>query len=172
MSEECVISSVLSCYSKDLKQQTSVTAQFYLASKGKYIFKVWRWADPKESQGSILGPLFKCFFSSPGPALCKLGQPGVLFIYLRSSLRSLYLPLFYFHRLFPFFVFKSPLFWTPFSYSNYLTFLPKETGGPILWEYGRQVLFGYFLAELGWRGALGLPVWLVSRLRVPTVGSN
>ena len=43
-------------------------------------------------------PLFICF-SLPGPVLCKLGQPGVLF-YLRSSLRSSDLPVFYFRGLF------------------------------------------------------------------------
>ena len=44
---------------------TSVTAQFYLASKGKYILEVWWWADPKEERGSIWAPLYICFFSSP-----------------------------------------------------------------------------------------------------------
>ena len=46
-----------------------------------------------------LVPLFICF-SLPGPVLCKLGQPGVLFVYLRSSLWSSDLPLFYFRGLF------------------------------------------------------------------------
>ena len=42
-----------------------VTAQFYLASKGKHILEVWGPADPKEERSSILAPLFICFFSSP-----------------------------------------------------------------------------------------------------------
>ena len=44
------------------------------------------------------GSFFSMFFLLPsGPALCKLGQAGVLLFYLRSS----DLPLFYFCRLFP-----------------------------------------------------------------------
>ena len=41
VSGECVIFSVLSCNSKNLKQQTDqcYIAQFYLASKGKYILE-------------------------------------------------------------------------------------------------------------------------------------
>ena len=50
--------------------QVGVTDQFYLASKEKYILKVWEQADPKntkriEASCSILAPLFICFFSSP-----------------------------------------------------------------------------------------------------------
>ena len=64
------------------------------------------------------------FFLHPGPALCKLGQPGVLFV-LPEVLTvvlgpSFDLPLFYF-LAFPFLVFQPPPFWTPVSYSNYLT---------------------------------------------------
>ena len=47
------------CYS-------SVTVQFYLVSKGKYILKAWEWAYPKEAReeliSSILAPLFMFFF--------------------------------------------------------------------------------------------------------------
>ena len=46
-----------------------------------------------------LASLFICF-SLPRPVLCKLAQPGVLF-YLRSSLWSSDLLLFYFCGLFP-----------------------------------------------------------------------
>ena len=67
-----------------------VTAQFYLAIKGKYILKGWGQADPKdtkkirEARGSILAPLLIRFFllptpPSPEPALCKLGTPEVCF---------------------------------------------------------------------------------------------
>ena len=46
-----------------------------------------------------LAPLFICF-SLPGPVLCKLGQPGVLFILPAVLTRSSDLPLFYFRGLF------------------------------------------------------------------------
>ena len=62
LSEEFVISSVLSCRNKNLKQldrpalqpldrpvlQLCVTAQFYLQSKGKYILEAWGHANPKD----------------------------------------------------------------------------------------------------------------------------
>ena len=46
--------------------QFCVTAQFYLANKGKYILKAWRQVDPKDAKrrealGSILAPLFMFF---------------------------------------------------------------------------------------------------------------
>ena len=97
LSGECVISSVLSHHSKNLKwqtsvtarlqltfkQQTSISAQFYLASKGKYILKAGRQANTKEE--TIRGVQFWLLFSyifppPPEPALCKLGQPGGLFV--------------------------------------------------------------------------------------------
>ena len=84
----------------------SVTAQFYLASKGKCILEVWGWANWKdakrrEAPGSILVPLFICFFLLPLslPYVNWASQEGCLF-YLRFSLWSLDLPLFYFYRLF------------------------------------------------------------------------
>ena len=52
-------------------------------------------------------PLSICF-SLPGPVLCKLGQPGVLFVLpevLTLVLRP-YLPLFYFRELFSFLSFS------------------------------------------------------------------
>ena len=105
--------------------------QFYLENKGKYILEAWRYADPKDMKRRArererqkeresetestctqeretpgpLAPLFKCFFPPPGPALCKLGQPGVLFVVpkvLTPVLGSSFdLPLFYFRGLFP-----------------------------------------------------------------------
>ena len=70
----------------------SVTAQFYLENKGKYILEAWGHANPKgmkrrerererecmhgrETPPSSpdIGPLFLYVFSSPGPVLCKLG---------------------------------------------------------------------------------------------------
>ena len=78
------------------------------------------WGREREPFGSS----FYMFFPPPGPALCKLGQPGVLFILpevltlvLRPSLTFLFL----FSWAFPFLFFQPPPFWTPVSYSNYLT---------------------------------------------------
>ena len=81
---EFVISSVLSCRNKNLKQldrpvlQLCVTAQFYLQSKGKYILEAWRQANPKDTKRrqalAHFWLLFLHVFSPPpGPALCKLG---------------------------------------------------------------------------------------------------
>ena len=96
------------------------------------------------------GSSFLMFFPPPGPALCKLGWPGVLF-FLPEVLTQVLGPSFVlFLRAFPFLVVQPPPFWTPVSYSNYLTFPPQEMGGPILWEQGRRGLSGYFL--LNWDG--------------------
>ena len=63
--------------------------------------------------------LFLYVFSSPGPALCKLGQPGMLFV-LPQVLTPVLGPSFVlFSQAFPFLVFQPPPFWTPFSYSNF-----------------------------------------------------
>ena len=52
----------------------------------------------------VLAPLFICL-SLPGPVLCKLGQPGVLFI-LPEVLTPVLRPSFVlFSRAFPFLVF-------------------------------------------------------------------
>ena len=67
--------------------------------------------------------LFLFVFSyPPGPALCKLGQLGVLFLlpeFLTLVLGSSFV---LYSWAFPFLVFKKrPPFWTPVSYSNYPT---------------------------------------------------
>ena len=80
-----------------------------------------------------LAPLFICL-SLPGPVLCKLGQPGVLFVLPEVLTLVLGPPFVLFSQAFPFLVFWPPPFWTPFPYSTYLTFPPQEIGGPILWE--------------------------------------
>ena len=81
----------------------------------------------KEKRG--LRPNFGCsfykFFLLPRslPYVSWASQEGCLFS-LRFSLRSSDLPLFsfvLFLQAFPFLVFQPPPFWTPFSYSNYLT---------------------------------------------------
>ena len=55
--------------------------------------------------GEPFGSSFYLFSPPPGPALCKLGWPGALFVLpelLTPALRpSFDLPLFYFRRLFP-----------------------------------------------------------------------
>ena len=127
---ECVISLILSCYSKNLKRQTDqcyslVTAQFKLWTsitvqlqlsiickqrkihpRGLGVGRPKRCEEKKrEERGSVCASLFIYLFifpPPPEPALCKLG--GLLF-HLRFSLWSSNLPLFYFHQLFPFFVF-------------------------------------------------------------------
>ena len=99
-----------------------------------------------ERERECLAPAFISFLP-PGSALCKLGSTGsaVLPEVLTPVLGPFFdLPLFYFHGLFPFLSLPPP-FWTPFPYSNYLTFPPQEMGGLILWEYGCQGLSGYFL---------------------------
>ena len=114
--------------------QISVTAQLCLEDKGHYILKAGEHADPKdvkrrereserectrdsrragekESRGVGERPLalwllFLCFFLPLGlPYVNWASQKCCLFC-LRSSLWSLDLPLFYFHRLFPFLSFS------------------------------------------------------------------
>ena len=68
-----------------------------------------------------LAPLFICFFPLPGPALCKLGQPGVLFVLPEVLTPVLGHSFVLFSRALPFLVFQPPPFWTPFSHSNHLT---------------------------------------------------
>ena len=82
------------CYS-------SWTDQFYLENEGKYILEVWGHANPKDTKRrerererervrvltgerkrdtQPCGSSFLCFSPPPGPALCKLGLLGVLFV--------------------------------------------------------------------------------------------
>ena len=85
--------------------QLTVTAQFYLAGKGKHILVSWGWAEPKDVERRArlnLVPLFICFFLFPLnlPYVNWASQEGCL-LHLRFSLRSSDLPLFYFRGLFP-----------------------------------------------------------------------
>ena len=108
MSGECVISSVPSHHSKDLKQRTSATAQLKLS----FIWQAKENANlrhegrqtPKK-RGSILAPLFM-FFLLPLSLLYVswASQEGCLFYLRFSSLSSDFL-LFHFCGFFPFFVF-------------------------------------------------------------------
>ena len=90
--------------------QISVTTPFYLENKRKihplgmkaYLPK--RGEETRESPDH-LAPLFICLFLPLGlPCVNWASQERCLF-YLRSSLRSLDLPLFSFHELFPSFSF-------------------------------------------------------------------
>ena len=72
---------------------------------------------------SPLRPL-SMFFPPPGPALCKLGQPGLLVV-LPEVLTLAFGPSFVlFLQPFSFLFLYSPSFWIPFPYSTYLTFYP------------------------------------------------
>ena len=95
----------------------SWTDQFYLENKGKYILKVWGHADPKDvkrrererekesehaGEAPALWLLFSyIFFLSLGLAYADWVSQECCLFYLRSSLWSLDLPLFYFCGLFP-----------------------------------------------------------------------
>ena len=89
--------------------QLRVTAQFYLENKAKYILQAWWHANPKDvkrrererENPGPLAPLFICFSSSPGPAYVNWASQECYLFYLRSSLWSLKLPLFYCLGLFP-----------------------------------------------------------------------
>ena len=58
----------------------------------------------REREKRALAPLFICF-SVPGPVLCKLGQPGVLFVLPEVLTLVLRLSFVQFSRAFPFQVF-------------------------------------------------------------------
>ena len=122
---ECVISLVLSHCSKDSKWWTSVTARLQLRA----LFGKQRKVHPQgmravQPQMRGLNPSWLLFLSPPPwacPMQIGLAKKGVCLFNLKFSLRSMDFLLFHFHRLFPFFVFWPQPFWTPFSYSNYLT---------------------------------------------------
>ena len=98
--------------------QLHVTAQFCLQSKGKYILGVWGNADPKDVKREPLAQfslLFLCFFSLLlGLPHVNWASPECCLFYLRSSLRSSDLPMFYFGRLFPPLSFSHHHFGLPF----------------------------------------------------------
>ena len=131
-----------------------------------------RAGQPKRRVGLDFGSSFYMLFSPPLSLsyVNWTSQEGYLF-HPRFSLQSLDLPLFHFCGLLPSLSFSHCHFGLLFFYSNYLTFSHQEMKGPILWEQGRLGLPGYFLAELGQREALGLPLLLVSSLRVLIVVS-
>ena len=97
-------------------RQISVTALFYLEDSRKIHLWGMRACRSKDTRRRVpqhvgererelaLAPLFICL-SLPGPVLCKLGQPGVLFV-LPEVLTLVFRPSFVlFLRAFPFLVF-------------------------------------------------------------------
>ena len=89
-------------------RQISVTALFYLEDSRKIHLRGVRARRSKDveewGRELALAPLFICL-SLPGPVLCKLGQPGVLFV-LPEVLTLVLGPSFVlFSRAFPFLVF-------------------------------------------------------------------
>ena len=115
---ECVISLVLSCHSKNLKQQTSVTVWLQLSF-------IWQAKENTSSrhEGRLTQKsrraqfwLLLLYVSSPPPepALCRLGWPGGLFV-SPEVLTSVFGPAFVsFLWASPFFVFYPPPLWTLF----------------------------------------------------------
>ena len=111
-------------------RQISVTALFYLEDSRKIHLWGMRARRSKDERRApqrkgeraselALALLFICL-SLPGPVLCKLGQPGVLFV-LPEVLTPVLRPSFVlFSWGFPFLFFSPPPLWTPFPYSPYL----------------------------------------------------
>ena len=95
ISGECVIYSVLSCCSKNLKRWTDQCYSSVLFRKQRKIHPCGMRVDwpkrltEKRSPRSSLAPLFTCFFLLPLglPCVNWASQEGCLF-YLRSSLKS------------------------------------------------------------------------------------
>ena len=112
--------------------QLSVTALFYLENSRKIHLRGMRARLSKDTRRRApqcagqrerelaLALLFICL-SLPGPVLCKLGQPGVLFV-LPEVLTLVLGPSFVsFSRAFSFLFLQPPPFWAPFPCSTYLT---------------------------------------------------
>ena len=105
---ECVISSVLSCCSKNLKQQTDQCYSSVLLGKKKdstplrFEGGLTQNTRRAEKPAAQFGSSFYMFFPLPPclPYVNWASQEGCLF-YLRCSLQSSDLPFFYFHGLFP-----------------------------------------------------------------------
>ena len=76
------------CYS-------SVTAQLFLASKGKYTPNAWGWADPKGEASICLGFLLLYICLLPTPWACPmqiwLAKKGMCLFHLKFSLLPLWI---------------------------------------------------------------------------------
>ena len=112
------VSQLLDSASHSSVLQLCVTAQFYLENKGKCILSVWGHADPKEMRRgagggregeraweretpSPLAPLFMFFLRLLSLPYVNWASQECCLFYLRPSLLSLDLLLFYFRRFFP-----------------------------------------------------------------------
>ena len=110
--------------------QFHITAQFYLENKGKYILEAWWHADPKDRKGRErdprpFGSCFCMFFPLPlGLPYVNWASQECCLFYLRSSLRSSDLLLFYFQGLSLSYLFATAIL-DSFSQSNYLTILKR-----------------------------------------------
>ena len=108
--------------------QLHVTALFYLDNSRKIHPQGVRACQPKDAKRRVpqragkrgtLSPwllFLYVFFSPSGPALCKLGQPGVLFVLPEVFTLVLRPSFVLFSRAFPFLVFQSPSIWTRFLF--------------------------------------------------------
>ena len=101
-------------------RQISVTALFYLEDSRKIHLRSLRACGSKDTRRGVpqrteerererereiaLAPRFICF-SLPGPVLCKLGQPGVLFVLPEVPIPVLRPSYILYSRAFPFLVF-------------------------------------------------------------------
>ena len=108
------------------------------------------------------GASFYMFFPPPGPALCKLGQPGKLFV-LPEVLTPVLRPSFVlFSRAFAFLVFQPLPFWTPVSYFNCLThptFRKRRSQHPAPSLHGKQM-------EKQWKQCRTLFFWTPKSLQM------
>ena len=114
------------CYSSVLfRKQKKIHPQGVRVGQSKRLGR--REEKRREDSGSIFASSFYVLSPPSEPTLCKLGQPGGMLV-LPEVLPLVLGPSFVlFSRAFPFFVFQPLLFWTPFSYSSYLTQIHNTT---------------------------------------------
>ena len=106
---ECVISSLLSCCSKNLKQQTDQCYSLVLLGKTKDSTPSRSERRPTQNTRREENPaaqfwllfLYVFFLIHLGLSYVNWASQECCLFYLRSSLQSLDFPLFYFCRLFP-----------------------------------------------------------------------
>ena len=121
MSGEFVVSLVLSHHSKNLKWWMDQWYSSVLLGKQRKLYpwgmRVGRHAKRRENPMAQFWLLIFYVLLPLSVACVNWASQESCLFHLRFSLWSLDLPLFYFHSLFP------PPFWTPLSYSKYLTYL-------------------------------------------------
>ena len=170
-----------------LNQRTSDIAQLQLSLTGGPVFQLGyvsvlfnrqrkvhprglRAGSPREEVSCSIWLLFLFVFLLPLilPYVNWASQEGCLF-QLRFSVWSSNLPLFHFCGLLPSLSFSHRHFGLTFPYSNYLTFPPSRDGRLQSLRIGAVRSLWLLPAELRCRKTLGLPLLLVSSLRVLTV---